>query len=250
MLLRFLFRILWLSYCWLELAVMTMVLYSLSYLPRLFLTPWYFPLFRLWCRSFVNALGVDLRLHQKNLYPLPEQFILISNHPSAFEDVGIPALFNVYSLAKAEVADWWWAGRIVKAAGNLFVKRESKKSRQFAREQIISELQKGKSIVIYPEGGCKGRRLHSSFRYGAFDISMKTGIPILPVLLHYESQADFEWSDPQTLVHKFWHMMTAQNNRANFYCFDAINPADFESKEAYNAHVYTLFCNWQEKYLA
>ncbi|MDH5178947.1 MAG: 1-acyl-sn-glycerol-3-phosphate acyltransferase [Gammaproteobacteria bacterium] len=249
MLLKFLLRVLWLTYCWLELGIFSLFLYTLSYFPDRLLKPWYFVAFRYWCRSFVSALGVELQLHQKNRFPIPEQFILISNHPSAFEDVGIPTLFNVYSLAKAEVADWYICGRIVKAAGNLFVKRESKESRRNARDQLVNALQSGKSIAIYPEGGCKGRRLFSSFRYGAFDISMETGVPILPVFLHYESQADFEWRDPQTLVHKFWHMMTAQNNRVNYYCYDALNPADFADKEAYNAHAYNLFLTWQAKYL-
>lgn len=249
MLLKFILRTLWLTYCWIELAIFTLLLYVLSYFPSRLLKPWYFPLFRYWSRSFVYALGVDLELHQKNRNPIPKQFILISNHPSAFEDVGIPTLFNVYSLAKAEVANWWISGRIVKAAGNLFVKRESKHSRRNARNQLIAALNAGKSVVIYPEGGCMGRRLHSSFRYGAFDISLETGIPILPIFLHYESQEDFEWMDPDTLLHKLWHMMTAQNVRANYYCYDAIDPKNFSSKEEYNQHVYSLFLSWQSIYL-
>ncbi len=67
------------------------------------LRPFYYSLFRFWCRSFARALGVDLRLHQKNTRALPKHYILIANHPSAFEDIGIPALFPVHSLAKIEV---------------------------------------------------------------------------------------------------------------------------------------------------
>ena len=106
-------RILWLLYGWCELIVATLCLYTLSYFPKLISRMLYFYLFRIWCKIFVNALGIDLRLHQKNTQPIPKRFILIANHPSAFEDIGIPALFNTYSLAKAEVANWWWAGRIV-----------------------------------------------------------------------------------------------------------------------------------------
>ena len=67
-------------------------------------------LFGAWCRAFVRALGVDLRLHQKNRKRLPARYILIANHPSAFEDIGIPALFDVVSLAKVQVADWFVVG--------------------------------------------------------------------------------------------------------------------------------------------
>src|SRR5210317_312746 len=134
MILKSFFNFLWLLYCWVELTIFTTFLYALSFFPHLISRTFYFFLFRLWCKVFVNALGVDLRLHQKNIQPIPRHFILIANHPSAFEDIGVPALFNVYSLAKAEVADWLWVGRIVKAAGNLFVKRESRESRKAATE--------------------------------------------------------------------------------------------------------------------
>ena len=237
------------TYGWLELTFATLILYTLAYFPSLISRTLYFHLFRLWCKIFVNALGINLRLHQKNTQPIPQNFILIANHPSAFEDIGIPALFNVHSLAKGEVAEWWWTGRIVKAAGNLFVKRESRESRHTVAKQLINVVNSGKNIVIYPEAGCKGRRIFHTFMHGAFDISMQTGVPILPVFLQYESQDDFEWRNPQTLLHKLWHMMTTQNNRANYYLYDAIYPDKFDSKEAYNEYVHDLYMEWQKRYL-
>lgn len=246
---QFLARIVWLGWCWIELAVLTAFLYICAFLPKTWLRPWYFPLFRFWCRLFVRALGVNLKLHQKNTRLLPAQYILIANHPSALEDIGIPTLFPVYSLAKEGVRDWWWVGRINVAAGTLFVERESAESRRAAAAQLEAELKKGHNVAVYPEGGCKGRRIFSSFRYGAFDISLRTGIPILPVFLHYESQDDFEWRTPQTLLDKLWHFMSTQNNRANYYVYDAIDPTQFSGKEEYNQYVYNLYLKWQARYL-
>jgi len=243
------FRVLRFVFFWLDWVLVTAVLFLLSVLPKRLLDRFYPALFRIWCKSFVRALGVDLRLHEKNARPLPKQFILIANHPSAFEDIGVPALFNVYSLAKEEVRSWPIVGRISWAAGTLYVQRESRESRRAAADQLVAELAKGKSIAMYPEGGCKGRRIFTSFRHGAFDISMRTGIPIVPVFLHYEAQEHFEWALPHTLVHKVWHFMTAPNNRANYYVFDAIDPGQFATKEDYNQHVYNLYLQWQAKYL-
>ena len=234
---------------WLDLILITLLLYGLSWLPEKLLGRWYFHLFRAWSNTFVRALGVRLKLHQKNLHALPEQYILIANHPSAFEDIGIPALFEVYSLAKIEVSKWWIVGRISSAAGNLYVKRESRESRNQAAELIKQELEKGKNIALYPEGGCKGRRIFESFRYGAFDISLKTGVPILPVFLHYEAQDDFEWRDPQTLIHKIYHFIRCQNPTANYYVFDAIDPSQFNSREEFTEYTWRLYKDWQKKYL-
>ncbi len=240
--LRFLF------YC-LDLVSVTLILYLLSFLPRKWLASFYPRMFWFWCKAFVRALGVELCLHQKNTKPLPKHYILVANHPSAFEDIGIPALFPVYSLAKIEVKGWWIAGRISAAAGNLYVHRESRTSRKKAYQQIIGELMSGKNIALYPEGGCKGRRIFDSFRYGAFDISLKTGIPVLPVFLHYEAQVDFEWRPGELLVQKIWHILSTKNKRANYYVFDAIDPGAFSNKEQYTNRVYNLYLEWQSKYL-
>ena len=246
---RFISRLLWRCVCWLELALFTLLMYLLSYLPRALLRGFYFSLFQYWSRAFVRALGIDLRVHQKNTRPLPPQYILIANHPSAFEDIGIPAVFPVHSLAQIEGKDWGFVGRISTASGSVDVERESRESRNEAAEQIDQQLRAGKNIALYPEGGCKGRRIFESFRYGAFDISLRSGVPILPVFLYYESQDDFEWHVPQTLLHKIWHMSTTGNNRVNFYVYDAFDPGDFADKESYAKHAHNKYLEWQARYL-
>lgn len=234
---------------WLDLVILTLILYLFSWLPKQLLKHWYFRLYRLWCKAFVRALDVDLKLHQKNTHAIPSNYILIANHPSAFEDIGIPALFEVYSLAKVEVKDWWIVGRISSAAGNLYVKRESRESRGEAVLAIEQEIKNGKNIALYPEGGCKGKHIFESFRYGAFDVSMKSGVPILPVFIHYEAQDDFEWRDPQTLIDKMIHFLTTVNSTANYYVFDAIDPSLFNSKEEFTEYTWQLYKDWQKKYM-
>ncbi len=242
-------RILKLTLYGIDLVAYTLLIYLLAYLPASWLTRFYPRLFWIWCRLFVRALGVDLRLHQNHSRELPKHYILIANHPSAFEDIGIPALFPVYSLAKIEVRDWWFAGRISAAAGTLYVHREDRTSRRGAYQQIIQELQSGKNIALYPEGGCKGRLIFKSFRYGAFDISLKTGVPIVPVFLHYEAQHDFEWKPEVPLVRKIWEILTSKNKHANYYVFDALDPTRFNNREEYAEYARGLYLNWQAKFL-
>lgn len=247
--LHFISRSAWLLWNWLELSFFTLFLYALAWLPRKLTQSYYTKLFYSWCRTFVRALGVNLRLHEKNIKPIPQQYILVANHPSAFEDIGVPALFNVHPLAKMGVRNWYLLGKISEAAGTMFVKRDDKESRKAVVDELIDKLKQGKNIVIFPEGGCKGRRIFETFQYGAFDISIKTGVPILPVFLHYEAQDTFEWREPQILVHKFWHFMTSQNNNANYYVYDAISPENFKDKKEFSQHVLNQFLEWQQRYL-
>lgn len=231
-----------------DLLLLTVILYSLAWLPW----PGRHPvsrLFHAWCRCFVRALDIDLRLHQKNLRPLPARYILIANHPSAFEDIGIPALFDVISLAKRQVKDWFLVGRISRAAGTLYVDRDDPASRQQAIEAMVSAVRAGHNLALYPEGGCKGRRLFPEFKSGAFEVAMRTGVPLLPVFLHYEAQDDFEWQAPYTLPQKLWHMLTTVNNRANYYVFDPLEPRDFADKYALKAAALERFKEWNARYL-
>ena len=245
---RFIARAIWLLLGWTELILFTLLMYPMSFLPADWRGTWYRRLFQAWSRTWVHALGVDLRLHHKNTHSLPERFILIANHPSSFEDAGIPALFDVDCLAKVEVRDWWLLGRISAAAGTIFVKRESTQSRGAAARAIEDHLKAGRNVALYPEGGIKGPRLQAKFRYGAFAISLRTGIPIVPVYLHYEAQHDFHWG-PHSLVDNMRNIINSRNNRANYYLFDAIDPGLFHDKISYCEHVYGLYQQWQARYL-
>ena len=234
---------------WVDFVVLTALLFVLSLIPFPGRRHPVAPLFNTWCRAFVRALDVDLRLHQKNRKHLPERYILIANHPAAFEDIGIPALFKVVSLAKLQVKDWFIVGRIAKAAGTLFVDRDDPASRHQAVQTMVDALNAGDNICLYPEGGCKGRRLFTEFKSGAFEVSIRSGFPIVPVFLHYEAQDDFEWQPPYTLPQKIWHMMTTVNNRANYYVFDPMDPKDYADKYAMKAEAYARYTRWNAQYL-
>ena len=233
---------------WLFLIVLSLLLYLLAHLPRAFSGRYYHWLSRFWCRVFIRALGVDLRLVHKNKLPLPEQYILIANHPSIVEDFAIPAFFDVYPLAKEGVRKWFVLGRISDYAGTIYVKRDSAESRHAALQALDDAVKAGKNIVIFPEGGCKGRRIHTHFQTGAFDIALQSGIPVVPVYLQYIDQDTFEWTD-QSMLQILWQILRSKNKRVNYYVFDAISPDGFSDKAQYAEQVHKKYLLWQKEYL-
>ena len=233
---------------WLYLVALSVIMYVLSHMPRALSGRYYHYLARYWCRVFVRALDVDLRLIHKNIKPLPDQYILIANHPSALEDFAVPALFDIYPLAKAGVRDWIILGRMSDYAGTIYVERDSASSRHAAKQALEDAVMSGKNIVIFPEGGCKGSRIYEKFQTGAFAISLHTGVPILPVFLQYIDQETFEWTD-ESLVKKLWQIFKTNNNRVNYFVHDAIQPDDFKDKESYTLHTHSKFLEWQREYL-
>ena len=246
--LKFIKNLFVLPVTWLLLIFLSIILYALSHLPRAFSGRYYHFLARFWCRLLVKALDVDLNLIHKNIQPLPEQFILIANHPSALEDFAVPALFDIYPLAKAGVRDWFVLGRISDYAGAIYVARSSASSRQAAKEALSEAVRSGKNIVIFPEGGCKGARIFEKFHTGAFEISLQTGIPILPVFLQYIDQQAFVWKD-ESLLKKLWQIFKSDNNQVNYYVFDAIRPDGFNDRESFAEHAHSLYLRWQNEYM-
>jgi len=233
---------------WSILFIASILLYIFAYLPRSFSGHFYHYLARLWCRLFVLSLNVKLCLVKKHQQPVPEQFILIANHPSALEDFAIPALFDVYPLAKTEVRDWFILGRISDYAGSVYVDRENSRSRYTALQSLASAVELGKNIVIFPEGGCKGKRIHTEFKTGAFEIALRTGIPVLPVFLHYLDQDAFVWRD-ESLIKKLWQIFRAKDKRANYYLHDAISPSGYSNKLEFAEAVRQKYLDWQRDYL-
>ncbi len=225
----------------------TLVMWLLAWLP-FSINQYYYPqLFQYWSRLFAMALGVQLHLqnHQKKI--MPKQYILIANHPSAFEDIGIPALFKVHSLAKIGVKHWWIVGQISVAAGTLFVNRRSKFSRRQAVRDMIHALEEKQwNIGLYPEGGCKGKDIQP-FLKGAFEISLHTGIPILPVFLHYLDEDAFVWLNNVSLPEKIVQIIKAKNHTADYHLFDAIDPRQYHDLQEYKADVYQKYLIWEQE---
>jgi len=232
-----------------EFVLFTGFMYLLSYLPGMYDSKLYFALFRYWCKGFIRALGLNIIQHQKNVNDIPQQYILISNHPSAVEDIAIPALFPVHSLAKIQVKDWFIVGRINYTAGTLYVDRDDPDSRAVTVDNMLAAAKETKNIALYPEGGCFGRRITQEFKRGAFELSIRSGIPILPVFIYYQAQQDFEWQPPYTLVDKIWHFWSSSNKNVEIFQYDAVDPKDFKDKYEFAAYMEQFYQDKQTKYL-
>lgn len=232
-----------------DLVLLTAVTFGWALLPRMLRGRAYPRLFQYWCRAFVRAVGVELHVHQHYAGRLPAQYILIANHPSAFEDVGIPALFPVRCLAKREVRDWWVVGRIADAAGTVFVRRDDAGSRRRALRELRRLLEAGESVAIYPEGGCKGRRIHHRFESGAFSLAGALSLPIVPVFLHYPAQEDFEWLPGESLAQKIWHIVWARDREVHVHVFDPLAPRTSESPAGAAERTRQCYLEWQRRFL-
>ena len=203
-------------------------------------------MFRMTCRGFLRFLNIRCHIYQKYKGVMPKNFILISNHPSGVDILAINSLFSVYPLAKIEVQNWWFLGRIARAAGVLFVKREDQSSRGIARNALAIYAREGKNLLIYPEGGCFGRNLRP-FKQGAFDTAILSGLPILPVYLQYGAEITLEWGE-YGLVQHILNVIRSPDKHIHCYIFNPIAPDAFCDGNSLKNYVHKLYQVWEAKY--
>ncbi len=229
-----------------DLILIVLLAFVSSFLPMAISKYFMHALFQKMCRAFVRFFGIELHIHHNYTGELPKHYILIANHPSGADIVIANALFKVYPLAKEEIKQWWFLGRISKAAGIAFVKREDRESRHAAKENLLTYVSMGKNLLIYPEGGCFGKHLRP-FKYGAFDIAMASKLPILPIYFCYEAENSFEWGD-YGLIRHIIYLLTAPNKHAHCYIFPPVESKDFTDAQAFAEHLHCQYESWEKKY--
>ncbi|MDB5197287.1 MAG: 1-acyl-sn-glycerol-3-phosphate acyltransferase [Flaviaesturariibacter sp.] len=154
----------------------------------------------LWGDIWFFLIGVPHR----NLYEQPlsknEACIYVSNHISYFD---IPVIVKTFRqptrpLGKAEITKVPIFGLIYKNA-IVTVARKDSADRAKSVQLLKSVLQKGISILVFPEGTFnETNQPLKEFYDGAFRIAIETGAPIRPVLMldtfdrmHYSSLFSF-----------------------------------------------------------
>ncbi|MFW6180951.1 MAG: lysophospholipid acyltransferase family protein [Spirochaetota bacterium] len=143
---------------------------------------------RAWSRILLRGfLGVRLRVvgleHLEDAGGGP--FIIVSNHRS-YTDILIgnavmPLQFRW--LAKESLFRLPLLGVAMRLAGYVPVARERSVSASRSLERVMEVLREGKSVWIFPEGTRTRQDRLGRFKRGAFLIALKSGFPLLPVVL-------------------------------------------------------------------
>lgn len=111
--------------------------------------------------------------------------IVIVNHYNVMDMIAIAygCRVNAKPLVKKELGKIPILGQLFQIAC-LTLDRKSEESREKAQMKMKWELENGGSILIFPEGTRnRSDAPLKSFYNGAFELSLQTGIPILPIVL-------------------------------------------------------------------
>ena len=133
-------------------VAVTLGLYSLWFVGRPFIPNkvyWRQLAFGWWTKSFVRIAGMEIELVGR--VPQPP-FFLVCNHLSYVDIAALRAAVTGVFVAKAEIQNWFLAGRIVRDMGVIFIDRSNRRDIPRAGAQIIERLNAGEGVIVFPEG--------------------------------------------------------------------------------------------------
>jgi len=137
------------------------------------------------CRGLCQLHGIQVELCGQ----LPERpVVIVANHLGYIDPLVLCSLLPCSPIAKSEISDWPWIGGVLRRHNVSFVRRGSAHSGASVLKRCLGSLRAGVSVLNFPEGTTSRGGL-LPFQMGAFWLARRTGLPILPVGMDFESLA-------------------------------------------------------------
>jgi|SRR5882672_9146668 len=139
---------------------------------------------RRWSRKLLSILSVSVR--EKNApESLPERCMLVLNHISWLDIFVVNARSPATFIAKSEIRDWPFVGWLCTLVGTLYIERGRPSAARKASRAIISELEHGVLIAVFPEGTTTFGRSLGSFHAALFQPAVDADAILQPIALRY-----------------------------------------------------------------
>ena len=148
---------------------------------------WALRLNRFWAQTFFTLCVIPVeQVFRHDLDP-KNQFVFCANHFS-FLDIPVLGLKKnrFVFVGKSSIAKIPWFGYMYRKL-HITVDRTKLRSKYQTIQRAIKEIDHGKSLVMFPEGGITspGPPKMGAFKDGPFRIAIEKQIPIVPVTIPF-----------------------------------------------------------------
>jgi len=131
-----------------------------------------------------------------------EPCVIVANHISYLDPLVIASLVPCVPIAKAELRDWPVLGETARRSNVLFVRRECALSGARVLREARRALDRGVSVLVFPEGTTTRGHSVLPFRRGAMGLAQWAQVPIVPVTIAYPSP-EAPWVGDDTFLPHF-----------------------------------------------
>lgn len=190
---------------------------------------------QVFCRKMAGTFGVNI----VPVEPVPQHHGLwVSNHVSWMDIPVVGSVSPAFFLSKAEIGDWPVFGKLVQAAGTVFIERGSGDT-DSVTTQITSFLSGGYSVIFFPEAtttdGKNIRRIHGTLLQSAID----AGVPVQPMVLAYVNKDGtlseaLPYYGKMTMKDSLKRVLDSKNVTAYVLPLEPIDPNGYTKSEMTN----------------
>lgn len=161
------------------------------------------PIMRFWGFVFMKSAGVRWEVEGSDLIDPSRSYVFTGNHVSNLDPPFHIATFSefvsVRFLAKAELFKIPLLAQAMRRIGIVETDRAAHaRAHRKINEQVAVVVERGQSLVIYPEGTRSRDAELKPFKKGAFRIAIDNDLPVVPVAT---AGLDRAWKPGTWLVH-------------------------------------------------
>jgi 1-acyl-sn-glycerol-3-phosphate acyltransferase len=136
-----------------------------------------------WAAKLLRALDIE---HLSYGAPQPGGVLVVANHVSWLDIVAIHATWpRARFVSKSEVRRWPLIGRLVDAAGTLYLERQRPRDALRVVHHCAQALRQGDTVALFPEGTTGEGRPLLPFHANLLQAAIVVGAPVQPVALRF-----------------------------------------------------------------
>jgi 1-acyl-sn-glycerol-3-phosphate acyltransferase len=137
----------------------------------------------IWAKSILWAAGTKVQVYGLDKIDFNKSFVFVGNHQS---HIDVLAVFSILTLtvrfiAKKELFKIPLFGWAMTAAGIIKVDRSNREKAIKSIERAGETIQRGVSVILFPEGTRSSDGEIHQFKKGAFVLATKSNVPVVPI---------------------------------------------------------------------
>ena len=140
-----------------------------------------------WSRLMVRNFGLRMKRFGT---PLPGPVLFVANHVSWLDITVLHSQRWMGFVAKAEIERWPVIGMIARRGGTIYHQRGDNASLHGVMHQMLTRLQEGLAIGVFPEGKTLPGREIGVFHARIFQPAVLAGTPAQPVAIKYGNKGN------------------------------------------------------------
>ena len=166
-----------------------------------------------WARRLFQVMGAQLRIEGAFR---PGAKLLVANHISWLDIMAVHAACpQARFVSKADVKAWPLIGRLVAAAGTLYIVRERPRDALRVVHEMAQALDQGQTVAVFPEGTTSLGHDLLPFHANLLQAAIATQVPVQPVALRYADASHdvspaADYTGDVSLARSLWLLASAR----------------------------------------